>query len=187
MSDANAQSAIRSKVIGTLSRYDQSRDPALLRDASDQVSQQDGSAPPDPEQARRIGQDRIALWLEVFSRFKRDLDPGFDPDNAPTLRVMPPLVGNMQLPPGVPPSSIPDPELRRKYEQDIAGNRDRIRDFAAQNKLHEAHVAVLERAAESIRDAHATLGLSGQEIRSALAKGDVLPGDRNALFQAAQP
>ena len=127
------------------------------------------------------------MWAELFARFKRDVDPNFDPDKAPTLQVMPPPFKGMQLPPGVPRSEyIQDPELRRQYEQEIANNKSRISSFALQNKLHEAHSAMLERAASSIRNAREKRGpVSGQEIRAGLAEGDVLPADRDALLQAA--
>ena len=187
MSDAHAHDAIRSEATATLRRYDETRQAAMLQQAGDQISRDDGTAPPDPALARRIGQDRVVLWAELLARFKRDLDPDFDPDNAPTMQIMPPLVGNMQLPPGVPPSAITDPALRHKYEQDIAANKTRIARYAEQNRLHEAHVAMLERAEDSVRDAHDKLGLSAEEIRAALAKGDILPNDREALLKAALP
>ena len=184
---SDAQGAIRSEATATLRQYDETRQSALLRQAGDQISREDGSAPPDPAQARRVGLDRVALWAELLARFKRDLDPDFDPDNAPTMQIMPPLIGNMQLPPGVPPSAITDPALRRKYEQDIAANKTRTARYADQNRLHEAHMAVLERAEDSVRDAHEKLGLSADDIRAALAKGDLLPADRETLIKAALP
>jgi hypothetical protein len=179
MSDATG--SIKAEVASILARYDQSRDPQLLGDAADQITREDGSAPPDPAQAAPAAHERLALWLDLFSRFKRDLDPGFDPDKPPPNRVLPPKMNGMQLPPGVPPSSIPDPELRKKYEYDIEHNQERLDRFAEQLKLHEAHQSLVERAVESLKDARETLGLKQQDIDAALAKADIAPADRDAL------
>lgn len=187
MSDGHEHSAIRADVVAKLAQYDQTREPSLLLYAGDQISSQDGAVSASPEQAKLDANQRIELWAELFARFKRDLDPNFDPDKAPTLQVMPPPFKGMQLPPGTPPTSIQDPEWRRQYERDIADNKSRISSFALQNKLHEAHSAMLERAANSIRDAREKGGLSADEIRAGLAKSDVLPADRDALAKAAAP
>lgn len=177
----NGQGSIKADVSAILSRYDQSRDPPLLDDAADQIVREDGSVPPDPAQAAAAGHERLTLWLDVFSRFKRDLDPQFDPDKPPPNRVLPPKIDGMQLMPGVSPSQIPDPELRKKYEYDIAHNQERLEQFAIQLKLHEAHQSLLERAVESLKDARETLGLKPQDIEAALAKADITPADREAL------
>src|SRR5262249_2619691 len=127
MSDANTQNAIRAEVTATLGRYDNTHDPALLEDAADQIGREDGSVPADANEAKRVGHDRVALWLALFARFKRDLDPKFDPDNPPTRRVTPPPFKGVQLMPGADPSLIPDPELRRQYEADMADNEGRVK------------------------------------------------------------
>lgn len=183
MSDAHAHPAIAA----LLGQYDKTRSPALLQEASDAISQEDGAAPADPAEAPHIGEHRIALWLDLLARFKRDIDPAFDPDHAPTQSVMPPEINGMQLPPGVAPSAISDPALRRQYEHDIATNKTRIGQFTVQNKLHEIHAAVLDRASASIAGIHEKLGLSPEEIKTALAKGDILPADRDTLIKALSP
>jgi hypothetical protein len=179
--------SIKADVTSLLAQYDQTRDPTLLEDAGDQIVREDGAIPPDPAEAGPAGHERLSLWVSLFTRFKRDLNPQFDPDKPPPNRVLPPKIGGMQMMPGVPPSQIPDPAARRQYEDDIANNKDRLTQFAVQLKLHEVHRALLERAAGSLKDAHQNLGLKPADIEAALAKADILPSDRNALSSGVLP
>ena len=55
----------------TLAAYDKTRDPAMLRQAGDQVMAGDAAAAPPEAQ--------LGLWLSILSRFRRDLDTSFDP------------------------------------------------------------------------------------------------------------
>jgi hypothetical protein len=181
MSDDNSQASISADVARTLAHYDATRDPALLRDAGDQIVREDGSIPPDPAEATRAGHERLALWIDLFTRFKRDLDPSFDPDKPPHTRVSPPPIDGEQLMPGIDPAQIPDPVLRKQYEDEIARNAVRVEQFSVQSDLHEVHNAALERAAASLKDARDQLGLRAADIKIALDQADIIPADRAAL------
>ena len=174
-------SKIEPAVATPLASYDASHDVAALQDATDAAAREDGEALPDPAAALARARLRVANWTAILARFKRDLDPDFDPDHPPPLTVEPPEVGGVQYPPGVRPSDIKDPKARREYETAIANNSERVQRFSAAVKLREAHEAILERAAESLRDAHETLALPVAELAAALDKADILPADRTTL------
>jgi hypothetical protein len=181
MSDSNDENAIRAQVTATLARYDQTHAPSLLQDVGDEITREDGAVPQDAAAGKAIGEARLALWAEVFARFKRDLDPDFDPEHAPSAQVTPPPFNGVQLRPGVDPAKIADPSIRTQYEAHIAKNERRVKEFVLQSNLHQVHASLLDRAGASILDAHQMLGLSAAEIGAALEKGDMLDADRAAL------
>lgn len=182
MSEQTSQPSTAAEVAAALATYDTSRAPEALQAAADQIVREDGTVPPDPAAALQQGRERLRLWLDLFARLRRDLDPDFDPDHPPSLTVAPPKIGGAQLPPGVGPDDIADPAARKKYEEEIAKNSRRIEGFKAQFKLYQVHRTLLERAVDSLKNARDTLSLPGAEIAAAIRGADLLPSDRDALL-----
>jgi hypothetical protein len=172
-------------VAKALAKYDADRDLASLQSAGDEAARHDGEAVDDPAQAHARGMQRLADWSAIFARFKRDIDPNFDPDKRPSIRITPPGPEGLQYMPGVDPKDVEDPVLREKYIAAIKKNNELIRDYAFLSKLERLHRVMLEKATKSVADAHQTLGLSSQEIAGVLQKADMQPGDQKALLAAA--
>jgi hypothetical protein len=185
VSDQIPDTSIRSDVAAILKKYDTSHDPDLLRDAADQIAREDGAPVPDPAQAKQAAHERLALWVDLFTRFKRDLDAGFDPNRPFETRVTPPEENGVQLMPGAPPSMIKDPALRKKYEDEIANNDARVKRYFLQSKLHDVHGTIMETAVSSLKNAREQLGLPPAEIKTALDKADIHAADRDALEAGA--
>lgn len=172
-------------VVDKLIEYDRTRAPVLLKEAADAAALHDRQAPPDPALALTLARNRVAGWLAIVARFRRDLDPDFDPNRIPPLHVSPPRTASgAQLPPGVRPSDVKDPEARKAYIEAIEKNRERLARFGQDSELFRARAVVLERAASSIADAHATLGLPVEEITAMIAAADIGADDRKALLAA---
>jgi len=173
-------------VAAKLAEYDTTREPLALKEAADAAALHDGQAPPNPSLALPLARQRVASWLAILARFKRDLDPTFNPNDKPVMRIRPPGPDGLQYAPGVDPKDVKDPAMREAYIAAIEANRERIANFGRNAKLFEAHRIVLERARPSVADAHHTLGLPVEEINAMLLAADILPPDRDALRAAAQ-
>jgi hypothetical protein len=174
--------ALDPAVAKSLADYDRSRMVQALQDATAAAAQHDGEIPPDPVTARTMARSRLADWMAILSRIRRDLDPEFDPDHPPEMNIVPPGPYGNQYPPGVSPRDVKDPEMRHAYIEAIEKNRQRIKNFSANLKLFEARQVVVEKAAQSLGDARVNLGLTGLELTEALQRADILPRDRSALM-----
>jgi hypothetical protein len=177
--------AIDPEVARALAQYDAGRDLAALQDASDEAASHDGEAVADPAEAHARGMQRLANWVAIFARFKRDIDPDFDPEKRPSIRITPPGPEGLQYMPGVDPKDVEDPVLREKYIAAIKKNNDLIRDYGFLSRLERLRRVVLEKATQSVMDAHQTLGMPAEEIVAVLQKADMQSGDRAALLAAA--
>ena len=184
MPDASA-TQIDPAIARSLAEYDASRALAPLRKAADDAALHDGEAPPDPATGLSMARMRVATWIAILSRFKRDIDPDFDPDHPPSMNIVPPGEHGDQYAPGVSPQDVKDPEMRRQYIVAIEKNRERLQNFGATVKLKEAHRQVVESAASSIADARHTLGLPLAEITAMLDRADITRADRKALLAAS--
>ncbi len=172
-------------VAKALAKYDADRDLASLQSAGDEAARYDSDALTDPAEAHARGMQRLADWSAIFARFKRDIDPNFDPEKRPSTRITPPGPEGLQYSAGVDPKDVEDPVLREKYIAAIKKNNELIRDYSFLSRLERLHRVMLEKATASVADAHQTLGLSPQEIAAVLQKADMQPGDRTKLLAAA--
>lgn len=96
---------------------------------------------------RYIGKDvfaqqkRLEYHLILLNRFAEAKDKSYDLKNPEsiTYKVVPPFDPEIVTMPGMDPKLINNPELRNKYEKDIASNKVKIlkyeREFAIQQKL----------------------------------------------------
>jgi hypothetical protein len=183
MSQSAAQTPLEKDVGAALADYDKTRSADALQHAADQVVREDGVAPDDPAASAAEAHVRLRLWMSVLGRFKRDVDPKFDPTHPPPLTVAPPKVGNTQFPPGIRPSDIKDAEVRKKYEAAIDENERRVDGYKQQSKLREMHARVVQSALGSLRDVRDTLGMPAPDIIAALQKADILAADKRTLSE----
>ncbi len=172
-------------VAQALAKYDSGRDLASLQDAGDEAARHDGEVVADPAQALARGNQRVANWVAIFGRFKRDLDPAFDPEKRPSMRITPPGPEGRQYAAGVDPKDVEDPVLREKYIAAVKKNDEIIRNFTFLSRLERLHRVILEKATKSLADARQTLGMPAPAIASALQRADLRPNDQKALLAAA--
>ncbi len=167
-----------------LADYDRSRSPEALSEAAEAAALHDGEPAADPEAGLGVARARVHDWVAVLFRFKRDMDADFDPNRKLTMNIVPPGPTGNQYAPGVDPKDVKDPEMRRAYVEEIAKNQQRIKNFTVNLRLYQAHKAILEKAAQSVADAHQTLGMPAPEIAAMLNQAEILPGDRAAILAA---
>lgn len=172
-------------VTAKLEEYERTRAPLTLNEAADAAALHDQESPPDPSLALQLARQRVAGWLTILEIINHDLPPGFDPEEPPEMTVSPPPdASGAQLPPGVSPNAVKDPAARQAYIEAIEQNRTRFAEHRRASKLAEAHEVILERAEPSILDAHTTLGLPLEEIRTLVESADLRSSDRTALLGA---
>lgn len=173
-------------VAAQLADYDKTHAINALKDAAAAAARHDGEIPADPAAGPAIGQARLANWLDIMSRFRRDLDPDFDPDHPPSMNIVPPGPHGRQYAPGVNPKDVKDPVMREAYIAAIEKNRILLQNFGANIKLQEAQLVVREQAISSISDAQTTLGLTAAAIRASVTAASLLESDRAALLAAVK-
>jgi hypothetical protein len=184
MSSPSATASQRSEVASALGEYDKTRRAESLRRAADAAVREDGNPPADPATAPTEARERIRMWIDILSRFKRDLDPNFDPSHPPSQAVQAPVVHGQRVMPLRKPSDIKDPEERAALENAIAERDTRVQRFEAMATLAAVHDVILEKAEHSLVNARDLLGISAAEIDAALADSDIAPDDRKALHAA---
>jgi hypothetical protein len=177
----SVQTPLEKDVTAALADYDKRRSPDALQNAADQVVREDGVTPADSASGAAEAHVRLRLWMAVLGRFKRDLDPKFDPAHPPPLTVAPPKVGNAQFPPGVRPSDIKDAAARKQYEEAMKENDRRVEQYKQQSKLHEMHARIVQSAVNSLRDVRDTLGVAVAEIMATLQKADIIAADKKTI------
>jgi hypothetical protein len=79
---------------------------------------------------------RLRLLLTAFNYIDAKLIPDFDFSEGPSLTVAPPFEWGIMA--GAAPESIKDPKIRAEYEQLLATNRARTRQYNLQTDLRDA-------------------------------------------------
>lgn len=85
------------------------------------------------------------LIFNIWKKGTDHIDPNFDPDDRPLLRVCPPAAANPRFC-GVAPETIKDPILRQQYEQAIAENNRKTRYYNEQDSYRRSTRLLLMRA-----------------------------------------
>ena len=78
----------------------------------------------------------LSLTLDFLATLDEQIDPTWDPKDAPVRRAPPPIPGLVVKPNGeVDPADISDPETRARYEQELRAIRDSLKHRSAQVEL----------------------------------------------------
>lgn len=128
-------------------------DPQRLQDEADRLM---GIVLPASGDAKYPAARKAALdgWLSLFAALYAAIDPRFDPESPPLMKVEAPPVGGVKFPPGIDPSAIKDPAARAEYTQKIAENERKIRDYNLQIKLRRLEEKLRPRLRAFVDDAY---------------------------------
>lgn len=132
--------------------FETEREPERLRESSIELENVDLRRVND----KKVREDQrgrcLALWLTLVRSVDRNLDPSYDPDDSPPLKVdPPPLKDGTKLWPGADPKLIDDPKAREEYEKAIVANRERQEKVLFQSQLHELDQPLFDKAIAFIR------------------------------------
>ena len=158
-----------------LADYDKMHEVETIKNAAFLAMRDDGQVVSDPVAAKARAQIKLANWIAILSRFKRDTDPGFDASAAPSLNFIP--TSNLS-------ADSSDPNARQKYEE---AKKKHFEDTAKYNKniqFSDTHDVVLRLAVESIVDAHENLNLSSAYVKSKLNESEIMNSDRDTILAA---
>lgn len=76
---------------------------------------------------------KVSLWLTGYQALRKALDPAFNPQDTPNLKITPPG-GYM---PGIAPESIKEPELRHQYQLALAAHHEKLDRHRFQSTLRQ--------------------------------------------------
>jgi hypothetical protein len=127
---------LETKVGDLLTKFDQSHDPAALREAGLLLRSAPVSTGLTTAENDSLGRGKLRLWLTVLDRLDQELDRGFNPEDAPELTVVMPF--ETGIPSGLDPSEVRDPAARAVYGQAIQANQAKAERYNRQRRLHDA-------------------------------------------------
>lgn len=135
-----------------------------------------------PEDRRKAREARLRLHLAVLRTIAQMTDPAFDPKDVPSLNVAAPPGASISA--GASPSAIKDPKMRRQYEEAIARNEEKGRNYILQVELRRFDEAWFAKTVKFVSDHYARTAQDAQEIASAV-EGRVADGDRRKILKRA--
>jgi hypothetical protein len=118
-----------------------------LEALSNAVQALEGIEKTEPSQAPPLEvRSRGALaWITLFRHIDQYLDPNFDPNDLPSVNVIPPATSRgVRYPSGVDPSAISDAKARTKYSELLNQNRAKLEQYNYQHHLRRVNERALE-------------------------------------------
>lgn len=167
---------------GMLAEFEKQKNPDRLEGAGDRLQQIVLADQPDLDERRALRREALLTWLALVATIDASLDPRFDPDDLPSLRVEPPRSNGVQFPPGVDPSVITDPAARREYERLIAENDQKTESYNRQIKLRRLDARLTPRLATFIRSAYSSINPDDQrEVVECIRTAGLTPKRADSL------
>jgi hypothetical protein len=114
---------------------------------------------------------KLYLWLKLLDTIDSARDPKFDPADVPLARITVPPETPMK--PGCPvitPEGIADPAERRKYDDAVAANAAKTKQYRVQKELRQLDSELTSRADEDIGTAMLRSPQSVKEMDAASAE-----------------
>ena len=176
------------KADAALKQFETEMDPERLREAY--LALENVIVVEERDSARRssLRRDSLDLWLHMLDLIDRFLDPQFDPNDVPELRVQPPPDSDGKTyPAGSDPTLIKDPQSRAKYEKAIAANLAKANNYRLQINLRRLNQSIPERAESFIHKSYASTPEDQKELRSAIDKIIKNPARKAYLFKLFTP
>ena len=128
----------------------------------------------------------LELWLTIIQTIDKNIDAAFDPNDVPTLNVMPPPLKNgTQLWPGADPALIDDPKAREEYQKAIKANREKQERVLIQSQLRELNETIPDGAVKFINRSYPDAERS--EPRDAIKKIIESESRRELLLRSIEP
>jgi hypothetical protein len=124
-------------------------------------------APKGEDFAQRRRKD-VEIRLHAWKRLIDAIDPTWNPKEVPWS---PNAVGaSMGLPSGIAPESVKDPKLRAEYEAALQKNRQKIKIYTEQSRLHKWLKRFPKRAEAYIIQAYSKPPFNSEELKQYLDK-----------------
>ncbi len=129
---------------------------------------------------QRRGDSR--LWVEAWKRLDSAIEPDWDAEDLPSLKVAPPGGG----PAGVAPESVKDPEQRAQYEAAIEANRRKAQRYRTQLKLRRLKDRFLPQVEKQLIAVYSQLPHDLEELEGLIEKSAPDADARHRILSAVR-
>jgi hypothetical protein len=143
---------------------------AELRTAANLIGSIDVGKAPKAEDREAARAEKLDLWLTLLDTIDSAKDPNFDPADVPSARVT--IPSDAVLKPGymIPtPDAIADPAVRRKYDEKVAANAAKAKNYRVQKELRQLDSLLSSQCDTYVRTAHPRSPASVKEMDAAVA------------------
>ena len=108
-------------------------------------------------------------WITLFRHIDQYLDPNFDPNDVPSVNVIPPATSKgVKYPSGVDPNAISDAKARAKYTGLLNQNRAKSEQYNFQHQLRRVNERALEGFHEYAKHSFSSIRADSAEFRRIL-------------------
>jgi len=170
-----------------LAEFEQKKEPLCLQAASDLLEGVDLAKEPDAMKRLGLRRETLQLWLALLALIDQHLEPNFNPEDRPSVSVIPPRSGKVAYPPGIDPQAIPDPQARQQYEAAIKKNQQHAVAYRLQTLLRRLDQSVSPKVERFIRMSYTTVPGDQREVSETVKKLIRNPQRADALTRAAAP
>lgn len=171
-----------------MAEFEKQLEPERLRAAYMALENVSLTREQDPKTRTRLRRDSLSLWLDLLQVLDHHLDPNFNREDRPTLLVQPPPTSDgVAYPPGADPALIDDPAARAKYEEAIAANQIKAKNYRLQIHVGRLDERITERTEEFIRTSYKRTSDDQEEVRKAIEKTIKDPRRKASLLKLLAP
>jgi hypothetical protein len=157
---------------------------------SNAVQALEGIEKTEPSQAPPLEvRSRGALaWVTLFRHIDQYLDPNFDPNDVPSVNVIPPATSKgVKYPSGVDPKAISDAKARKKYSELLNQNRAKLEQYNFQHHLRLVNERALEGFHEYAKHSFASSRADSAELRRILEGAPLGTARKKQLAERISP
>ena len=157
-----------------------------LEALSNAVQALEGIEKTEPSQAPPLEvRSRGALtWITLFRHIDQYLDPNFDPNDVPSVNVIPPATSKgVKYPSGVDPNAISDATARAKYNKLLNENRVKLERYNFQHNLRRVNERALEGFHEYAKHFFAPSRVDSAELRQILDRAPLETARKKQLAE----
>lgn len=130
----------------------------------------------------------LSLSLDFFALIDQQIDPQWNPTQAPVRRAPPPPPGLPVNPAGeVDPEQISDPETRARYKQELQSIKDSFQHYNAQFELHRIDESATERLKLFVNRCYSGSAADRREFEELLDASSLSDARKKSLRKLLRP
>jgi hypothetical protein len=130
----------------------------------------------------------LSLTLDFLATLDEQIDPKWDPTDAPVRRAPPRVPGTVVKPDGeIDPAEISDPETRARYEQELKAINDRSRHRSAQLELRRLDEHATDRLKLFVERCYTGSAADRREFEESLKASSLSDARKKSLQKLVKP
>jgi hypothetical protein len=180
-------SEITARAAAQLAEFEEKKEPLRLQEAADLLEGIDLAKEADAMKRLVLRRETLETWLALVALIDKNLDPNFNPQDVPSVSVIPPRVGNVAYPPGADPKLIGDPQARQQYEAALKKNKEHAEQYRIQTWLRRFDQSLSPKVERFVRMSYTTVPGDQREVNETVKKLIKNPQRASTLTRAAAP